>query len=108
MSQVRLDTMVTVVDAGAFLAAYTTGDRMTQRPDLGVGGKQTQRVLRWLLSGVISITLASTKRDEIHHTGFVFHLLSKGKSQIPQEDNVFFFSVVGTRLTTLQRAVPLV
>lgn len=37
--QVRLDTMVTVVDAGAFLAAYTTGDRMMQRPDLGVKGK---------------------------------------------------------------------
>lgn len=37
--QVRLDTMVTVVDAGAFLEAYTTGDRMMQRPDLGVGGE---------------------------------------------------------------------
>ncbi|CAM9197284.1 unnamed protein product [Pylaiella littoralis] len=36
MDKVRLDTMVTVVDAGAFLAAYTTGDRMTNRPDLGV------------------------------------------------------------------------
>ena len=39
MTQVRLDTMVTVVDAGAFLAAYTTGDRMMQRPDLGVKGE---------------------------------------------------------------------
>eukprot|EP00904_Undaria_pinnatifida_P014190 jgi/Undpi1/9901/HiC_scaffold_28.g12355.m1 len=36
LDEVRLDTMVTVVDAGAFLAAYTTGDRMMQRPDLGV------------------------------------------------------------------------
>eukprot|EP00752_Nemacystus_decipiens_P004175 g3817.t1 len=36
MDKVRLDTMVTVVDAGAFLTAYTTGDRMMQRPDLGV------------------------------------------------------------------------
>ncbi|CAM9680657.1 unnamed protein product, partial [Hapterophycus canaliculatus] len=38
MDKVRLDTMVTVVDAGAFLEAYTTGDRMMQRPDLGVDG----------------------------------------------------------------------
>lgn len=30
--------MVTVVDAGAFLEAYTTADRMMQRPDLGVLG----------------------------------------------------------------------
>ncbi len=37
--QVRLDTMITVVDAGAFLEAYTTGDRMVQRPDLGVNGR---------------------------------------------------------------------
>lgn len=37
-TQVRLDTMVTVVDAGAFLEAYMTGERMMQRPDLGVGG----------------------------------------------------------------------
>ncbi|CAM9278731.1 unnamed protein product [Ascophyllum nodosum] len=36
MEEVRLDTMVTVVDAGAFLEAYTTGDSMMQRPDLGV------------------------------------------------------------------------
>eukprot|EP00903_Cladosiphon_okamuranus_P018046 g16607.t1 len=36
MDKVRLDTMITVVDAGAFLEAYTTGDRMVQRPDLGV------------------------------------------------------------------------
>lgn len=32
--------MVTVVDAGAFLEAYTTGDRMIQRPDLGVSGER--------------------------------------------------------------------
>lgn len=38
MFKVRLDTMITVVDAGAFLEAYTTGDRMVQRPDLGVDG----------------------------------------------------------------------
>ncbi|CAM9297425.1 unnamed protein product [Choristocarpus tenellus] len=37
MNEVRLDTMVTVVDTGAFLEAYTTGDRMLQRPDLGMG-----------------------------------------------------------------------
>lgn len=43
VSQVRLDTMVTVVDAGEFLAAYTTGDKMMQRPDLGVGGKRPRQ-----------------------------------------------------------------
>lgn len=36
MNEVRLDTMVTVVDAGSFLEAYTSGDRMLQRPDLGI------------------------------------------------------------------------
>lgn len=36
-----MDTMVTVVDAGAFLEAYTSADRMMQRPDLGVSGGGT-------------------------------------------------------------------
>lgn len=31
--------MITVVDAGSFLEAYTTGDRMLQRPDLAVAGE---------------------------------------------------------------------
>ena len=68
LSQVRLDTMVTVVDAGAFLAAYTTGDKMTQRPDLGVGGKSKQR---WLLDGFVDglLVFACVKRGEIDHTG---------------------------------------
>lgn len=32
--------MVTVVDAGVFLEVYTTGDRLIQRPDLGVSGER--------------------------------------------------------------------
>lgn len=38
-AEVRLDTMVTVVDSGTFLEAYTSSDTMQQRPDLGVSGK---------------------------------------------------------------------
>ncbi|CAN0257884.1 unnamed protein product [Ectocarpus sp. 6 AP-2014] len=36
MQKVRMDTMVTVVDAGSFLEAYTSSERMMHRPDLGV------------------------------------------------------------------------
>lgn len=49
LAQVRLDTMVTVVDAGVFLAAYTTGDRMMERPDLGVNGKLSFCSYSWAL-----------------------------------------------------------
>jgi len=34
MEQVRLDTLVTVVDCGVFLDAYTSADKISQRPDL--------------------------------------------------------------------------
>jgi len=35
MDEVRLDSMVTVVDSSAFLDAYVTQDKIEQRPDLG-------------------------------------------------------------------------
>mmetsp|Transcript_9348 Transcript_9348/g.12314 ORF Transcript_9348/g.12314 Transcript_9348/m.12314 type:complete len:590 (-) Transcript_9348:244-2013(-) len=37
MNDVRLDTMVTVVDCGVFLDAYLSGDTIDKRPDLGLG-----------------------------------------------------------------------
>lgn len=36
--QIRLDTMVTVVDSASFLADYSTRAPMGLRPDLGEGG----------------------------------------------------------------------
>lgn len=35
MDVVRLDTMVTVVDSGVFLDAYTSRDKLAKRPELG-------------------------------------------------------------------------
>ena len=35
MDEVRLDSMVTVVDSSAFLDAYLTQEKIADRPDLG-------------------------------------------------------------------------
>ena len=35
MDVVRLDSMVTVVDSGVFLDAYTSRDKLIKRPELG-------------------------------------------------------------------------
>lgn len=62
MNQVRLDTMVTVVDAGAFLEAYTTGDRMIERPDLGVSGERQREKQEFSRARIVCLLATLCRR----------------------------------------------